>query len=192
MTRSAARPSSGMGAPLGGGAALLRRVLRRALRDHRPRLRDEDPAAKLAVDDDVTPDLEQVGNRSRVADGNGGRRLGADVFQPEPKTAGVRVAGDRSHDDTGELDGSRVARRADWVPRTGSLRPRWTCTAGTRRAPPRPRARSRAAPDSRSEPREESSRVRSRPAGIRLPRADSARDPAQAGSRATTRRPGIR
>ena len=41
VTRSAARPSSGTARPSGGVGALLRRVLRRALRDHRVWLRDE-------------------------------------------------------------------------------------------------------------------------------------------------------
>ena len=48
------------GVPSGGVAALLGRVLRGALRDHRTRLRDERAIAELPVNHDVTPDLEEI------------------------------------------------------------------------------------------------------------------------------------
>ena len=50
---------------------LLRRVLRRALRDHRAGLGDERAVAELAVDDDVPADLEEVGDGARVPNGDG-------------------------------------------------------------------------------------------------------------------------
>ena len=87
-----------------GGAALLRRVLRRALRDHRAGLGDERALLELTVDDDVPTDLEEVGNGSRVENGDRCPAVAADVLEPEAKAAGVRVASHRPDDETGELN----------------------------------------------------------------------------------------
>src|SRR6516164_1244982 len=102
VTRSAARPSSGI--RLASGAASLRRVLRGALRDHRARRGDECSVPKPPVDDDVSSHLEQVGNRARVANRDRRRVRSADVTQSEAQAARVRIARDRSYNKPRELD----------------------------------------------------------------------------------------
>ena len=93
----------------GRGAALLRRVLRRALRDHRARVGDERALVKPAVDHDVPADLEEIRHGARIPNGDDRRRAVADVLQPEAKAPSVRVAAHRSNHDTGELNLTRSA-----------------------------------------------------------------------------------
>ena len=126
----------------GGVAALLRRVLRRALRDHRARLGDECAAFEPPVDDDVAPDLEEIRNRARIADCDASSRRSADVLRAR---SGGRLHGRRRvtgpNDDAGQLHRHPCAPRARSERATGCRRPRSTCTGGTRRAPPPPRGR---------------------------------------------------
>src|SRR5438552_11198860 len=106
--RSVARPSGAISAS--GLRGLRGRVLRGTLRHERARLRDEDAVAERPFEDDVTSDLEQVGDAAAIRDGNAGRRGPADVLEPEPEAAmRVGVALNRADDRADERDVSGVA-----------------------------------------------------------------------------------
>src|SRR3954470_11148366 len=67
-----ARPSVGIAASLGLGLGLVLGELRRALRDQRVLLADEDGALLAHRDDHLAAVAERVGHRARVPDGDRG------------------------------------------------------------------------------------------------------------------------
>src|SRR4051812_5874195 len=89
-----ARPSVGIAASLGLGLGLVLGELRRALRDQRVLLADEDRALPAHRDDDLAVLPERVGHRAGVPDGDR-RRSALAVAHPEvERVAPARVARD--------------------------------------------------------------------------------------------------
>src|ERR671930_2710638 len=105
VTSSATRPRSAISAS---ESALLRRVFRRTLRDHRARLGDEHAVAEPPFDDDVPPGLEEIGHGARVDDRNGRHTGAADVTHLEAEALRVRVPAHGPEDLPSELHLARV------------------------------------------------------------------------------------
>ena len=122
-------------------AGALRRVLRRALRDHRARLGDERALVKPTVDHDVPADLEEIGHGARIPNRDDRRRRRCRC--PSARSEGPRRARRRAQARPRHrrAEPHPFGRPARWERARDSRHPQSTCTAGTRRAPPPPTAR---------------------------------------------------